>query len=418
MAKASKTPKWVKLLRGLVKATHGQGWILREHRGGRTQVSRAFADGSRSSVTVGIPWVSGSSDALLALVERLDGYLKKGESLARAAELIHIEDHGVTAAAIREKRVDWDKVIEKFEKHLVVTTKKISASTWRRRYVLHMREFTALMSERGAPKTGNDVLLRMNERFADRCPPGSTGRGHRFAHVRDLLLYASEECGAPERWVPTIKKTKVVGSKDTAKQKPTAISDVDGLRVYHSIEDPQWQLVFGLLLVFGLRPVEVHHCKAEGGVLKVAGVKRNLKKASEDRTVCALDPEGAEGMGANLLAVLAERGSSALPPERVGFLSTRLGVILSKNPIWAALKKEVDSSGARPLVPYSCRDGFAIRGALRYGLPPQIMSELMGHSVTTHLNHYQAHIKPVELARFVAEAVARVNKQEKASEAA
>lgn len=412
MAKASKTPVWVKRLRQFVKASHGQGWILREHRGGRTQISRAYPDGSRSSITVGIQWVPKEAEALMAMVSRLDAYLSKGESLARAAELSRIEDHGEdTVTQIRQRRVDWPDVVRQFEGY-IVQAGRISQSTWKLRYRLHMTEFLELMSEPGAPRNGNDVLVKMRDRFAHRCPPGSTGRGHRYSHIRDLLEYAHEECGAPERWVPTIKKAKIVGTKGTTKQAPTAISDIDGLRVYHSLEDPRWKLCFGLLLVFGLRPVELHHCRAEGGVLKVKGIKRNLKASSKERTVCALDPEGGEGMGFDLLAVLAERGKDALPPERVGTLATRLGVVLAKNPIWAELKAQVNEAGERPLVPYSCRDGYAKRGALRYRLPAQVMAPLMGHSVQTHLLHYQSHLQPDELQRFVAEAVARVNAQQ------
>ena len=94
MAKASKkkqTPKWVRLLRESLKASYGKGWIVREHRGGRTQISRAFPDGSRSSVTVGIQWVPGCQEDVAAMVSRLDRHIKKGQSLARAAELCPTE---------------------------------------------------------------------------------------------------------------------------------------------------------------------------------------------------------------------------------------------------------------------------------------------------------------------------------------
>ena len=89
------------------------------------------------------------------MVSRLDRHIKKGQSLARAAELIHIEDNGTSIAdQIREQKVDWPEVVEKFREQKVVTSGEITALTWVRRCRLIMDEFLQLMEEKRAPKTG------------------------------------------------------------------------------------------------------------------------------------------------------------------------------------------------------------------------------------------------------------------------
>lgn len=412
MAKASQVPIWVKRLRQLVKQTHGAGWILREHRGGRTQINRAYGDGTRSSVTVGIPWQSSKVPALLAYVERLDGYLQQGESLARAAELIHIEDHGLTAAKVRESKVSWPEVVERFHQHKINGDGAISERTWKLRYRLHMNEFLELMSEPGAPKNGNDVLETLITRFAHRCPPGGDGRGHRFCHVRDLLVFANtpKGGGAPKRWVPTIPKKELVGSKPKGKKKKaSALRDVDALLVYRQIQNPKWQLAFGLMVCFGLRPAEVLCCRPEGGRLRVEGIKRNQSGEHEDRLVTALDPEGAPGMGANLLAVLEERGAEALPPRRDGFFATRMRDQLMKLEAWKSLVDDTVAAGKKTLTVYGLRHGYAYRGSMLYRLPLRVVANLMGHTLTVHMNHYGEELAAEEATDAVAEAFERVH---------
>ena len=90
MARRAARP-WEARIRQLVTAAHGRGWVLAPHRGGRTQISRRWSDGTRSSVTVAVPWAAANSSALLALVERLDSVMRdQNVGLAEAAGLIDV----------------------------------------------------------------------------------------------------------------------------------------------------------------------------------------------------------------------------------------------------------------------------------------------------------------------------------------
>lgn len=412
MAKASKTPTWVSLLRKSIKSDCGQGWIVREHRGGRTQINRSFPDGSRSSVTVGIQWGSSNRKKLQDYVADLDRQLQKGVSLKQAVELTPIGDDEDAAVQTRERKVDWPAVVERFRKHKVDTTGEIQESTWGHRYRLHMNEFLQLMSENGAPKNGNDALTAVIERFAAHCASGSDGRSSRFTHIRDLLRFATTVKGgsAPDRWKPTVDKKDLVGKKPKgSNKKATALKDVDALRVYEDFQDPKWKLAFGLMVAFGLRPCEVLHCRPEGGRLLVEGVKRNQSGEWGDRVITGLDPVGAPGMSRNLLAQLEERGADALPPPRVGFFSTRIRVELMKLVTWQSLVEQTLAQGKKDLVPYGARHGFAIRGSLTYRLPLRVTADLMGHTLTVHMNNYGKDIGAERASDEVAAAYERVH---------
>ena len=425
MATATSAPLWVKRLRGVVRAAHGQGWILREHagkrnngertEGKRTQITRCWADGSRSSVTVPIVWAASSAPALLATVERLKTLTEEqGLPLAKAAELIQLQDRGESAASVRESAVDWPAVVDRFKDHLI-TSGQIQPLTWQRRYRGHMNEALAALSGRRAPKTGVQLLEQLVKATADRNPPGCTGRFHRVGHVSLLLEFAVERCGAPERFRPPDKKGRkaLIGRKVEQDTPSTPLLDRQALKVYRAIPDPKWRLAFGLLVCFGLRPAEIPLCRPEGGALRVPGVKRNQSGVSKDRLVQALDPVGAKGMGAELLAVLEERGVEALPHKTVSaFWSTRMREQLIKVPEWREVIDEAEATGQGKIVVYSARHGYAHRGSLVYGLMPRVLAELMGHTVIVHNAKYGRWVSEEGVAAAVQAAIARVSNTE------
>ena len=206
------------------------------------------------------------------------------------------------------------------------------------------------------------------------------------------------------------KLSELVGRRLERADDGTPLLDHQLLRLYRAIPDPQWRLAVGLAGVFGLRPVEIGCCRAEGAALRVLGVKRNASGKSADRLVQPLDPQGASGMGAELLALLAERGQAALPePSERTPWSTRLGDYLDGQvPEWAELRAEADAAHQGWLVPYSLRHGFAWRGSQLYGLSPRVMAQLCGHSLGIHVKHYGAWASEQEVAAAVSAAAARV----------
>ena len=401
---------WERQIRQLVKATHGRGWSLGPHRGGRTQITRRWGDGTRSSATVATPWAPSSGPALLALVERIATAMAEQQiGLAQAAALVDAAGAGRSAAAIREGAVEWPQVAERWRRQQIESG-TVTERTWQRHHRRHVAEALAVLTRRQRPP--RDGLAVLEAVLAEHpTTPGCNGRRERLGTVARFLKYAVQHCGAPGRYLPPAKLSDLVGRRLERADDGTPLLDHQLLRLYRAIPDPQWRLAVGLAGVFGLRPVEIGCCRAEGAALRVLGVKRNASGKSADRLVQPLDPQGASGMGAELLALLAERGQAALPePSERTPWSTRLGDYLDGQvPEWAELRAEADAAHQGWLVPYSLRHGFAWRGSQLYGLSPRVMAQLCGHSLGIHVKHYGAWASEQEVAAAVAAAAARAH---------
>jgi hypothetical protein len=402
---------WEKNLRAMVKQAHGPGWRLIEHRGGKTRLTRAYSDGSRASVTVATPWSPASGPALLALVEQLETLAKASPNLtlADAARRVGAITEMASAATLREGTVDWLAMADGFRRHQVETTGTVKASTWARTYRRHVGEAVAVLTSKPAPRTGQAALEQLLA--AHSTTPGGTGRRERLGNAARFLKWAVDHGGAPERFRPPASRRELVGRRAEPKAPGAPIRDDQALRVYRAIEDPRWRLAWGLLVTFGLRPAELGVCKAEGQALRVGGVKANAKGGHGSRLVKPLDPIGASGLGAQLLAMLAERGADALPkPGLAAYWSTRmLQVLVRHTPAWGAVRDEAAATGQGHLVVYSTRHGFAWRGGQTYGITPRVLASLMGHTVQVHLRHYGQGAADQEVAAAVDAATARVN---------
>jgi integrase len=400
---------WERQLRSLVTAAHGRGWSLGPHRGGRTQITRRWSDGTRSSVTLATPWAPSSGPALLALVERLAGLMAEQQiGLSAAAALVDVAGAGRSADTIRTGAVDWPAVVERYRRQMVEATGAVQASTWAKHQARYMREALEVLARRPAPRDGRSVLEAVLA--AHPTPPGKQGRRERLGHVARFLDFAVRQCGAPARYRPPEAMGELIGKRLDRAEAATPLMDDQFLRLYRAAPDPSWRLGIGLAGVFGLRPVEIALCRPEGKGLRVQGVKRNASGRSADRLVQALDPAGAAGLGAELLAQLAEHGPGYLPqPSERTPLSTRLGDYLDgKVPAWAQLREEAASTGQGHLTAYGLRHGFAWRGGQLYGLSARVLAVLMGHTVLVHQRHYGAWMNEAEALAAVEIARARL----------
>ena len=406
MARRPATP-WESQIRKLIKATHGMGWSLGPHRGGRTQISRRWSDGTRSSVTIGVPWAASSGPVLLATIERLAAVMAdQTTTLAQAAALVDVAGAKGSAASIREGAIDWGLARERYEQHLVGNG-TVKPATWRKTYRKHTAEALVALASKPAPRTGQAVLAAVLA--AHPTPSGCSGRRERLGNVARFLQFAVDHCGSPTRFAPPLSRKPLVGNRLDAKRQGTPLRDDQFLRLYRAIEDPRWRLAAGLMGVFGLRPAELTGCRAVGGRLRVVGVKRNAAGgAAPGRGIEPLDPVGAPGLGGQLLAMLAERGAEALPKTPHSWSTVMQQHLTRKVPAWAALMKEAATTEQGHLTIYSFRHGFAWRGGQTYGITPRVLAALMGHTVAVHLKHYGEGAAADEVAAAVAAARRRL----------
>lgn len=395
---SSSTPEWVKDLRKLIKRQHGMGWAIREQ-SGKAKLTRRWADGTTSSAMLELPWDSDSSTALLAQLESIRQRMDKGGlSLAEAAALearAQASSAPGSGLSANGPNIDWAVVVERFRLHKTHHTGATKESTWERMYAPVMRQVLQVLAARPIPRDGRTVLAGMRDTFGGK--PGSPGRRHRILYSAQLLRFAVEECGAAQQWRPPSGDglQPFVGRKVAPGKDATPISDAQLLRLLQGIPDPRWRLAIGLLGCFGLRPVELRYCQptADGSALAVSYCKRTSRGSTKPREVEGIDPLGGAGLSRQLLGQLqlSERvpGATKLPPlgPSDNGTASAISTYLQRRPTWQALREEAAAAGEK-LTVYSLRHGYALRAHEAAGLSPRVTAQLMGHSMTTHTQHY------------------------------
>lgn len=379
---AAQAPKWVKVLRDAVKQEHGFGWSLRD-KNGKVQLTRRFEDGTRSAVVLDLPWNSGSTSEVLGLLPEIRSRMESQRlGLAEAYDLLRGPNGG------RAERMDWELAVSRFERHKTSDTGEAKASTYQRMYAPVMGQVLEAMAAKPVPRDGRALLASLRDRCGGE--PGSRGRKLRMQYTAALLRYAVTELGAAERWLPPNDLTPFIGkpSQTTQRQGSTPLKDHQLVRLLEGIPDPRWRLAVTLAGCFGLRPVELGHCRANGDKLLVTYQKRTARGSTKPGDVVGLDPEGLDGESLRALRLL-ESGLVELPPMGTsdGDAAVSMRQYLERREVWRSLKAEISSKGEK-LTVYGLRHGYALRAHQRYGLSPRVTATLMRHSLQTHCQHY------------------------------
>ncbi len=377
-----KTPRWIETLRQAIKQQHGFGWSVRDV-GGKVQLTRRYEDGSRSSVVLGLPWNAESTADVLGLLplirSRMEGH---GLGLREAYDLLNSPE------APKPGQIDWKAAVERFRRHKVQELGDLKDSTFDAAYGPTMRQVLTLLASKPVPRDARALLGGLRDRHGGE--PGSRGRKLRIQYTAQLLRFAVEGLGASQRWMPPSDLREYVGKAgpNVLREASTPLKDSQLVRLLEGIPDPRWRLAVGLLGCFGLRPVELRYCRANGDKLHVAYRKRNARGATKPGDVSGLDPEGLAGESIRLLRLL-ESGLIELPPmgSSDSVTAASIGQYLDRRAVWHSIKAEAAAAGERVTV-YSLRHGFALRAHQHYDLSPRITASLMRHSLQTHQLHY------------------------------
>ena len=378
----SGAPRWVHTLRDALKQEHGFGWNVREI-SGRVQLTRRFADRTRSSIVLDIPWTSECITLVLAAVHEIRARIEEqGLSLSEAYLLLR------SPKSITQFSLDWKLVIERFEKHKVHDTGDVKASTYAAAYKPIMRQVLDALSTKPVPRDAKTLLSRLRDFYGG--APGSRSRQLRIQYTSQFLRFAVSELGAQERWNPPSDLTPFIGkpSPGNGIGAATPIKDQHLGILLEGLPDERWRDAVALMACFGLRPVELKYLSALDGKLHVGYSKRTSRGATVPASIPGLDPIGLLGKSDELIRRLSLK-QLILPP--LGFadadVAQSIRQYLNRRKIWIELKASVEESGGR-LSAYSFRHGFALRAHEMYGLSPRITAALMRHSLQTHVRHY------------------------------
>lgn len=390
---ATKRPlAWIGAMRKGLTGSNGEGWTVRDIRG-RIQLSVRFEDGQRTSLVLNLPWAGVSHADLLATAARLKTLmLEKGLGLREAYGLLVGSEGTQTKAG----ELNWQEVVRRFEQ-FKVGSGAVKPSNWQEMYRPVMEQ--ALAALLASPRPVNSKVLLERLVAAHGGDPGSRGRQLRLQYAAQLLRFAVAQCAADRRWEPPASLKPYVGIRGKGKEFTTPIKDHQVVRLLDGVDNPHWRRAVALVACFGLRGVELAYIQPRGDLLHCSYRKRTERcpEGTKPRDIVGLDPDGLDGLSANLLAQLAEQGSAALPeavrrPERAG---QALGQFLGRQRIWrelvegAARTPSTDGAG-QALVPYSLRHGYALRAHEIFGHSPRATAAMMGHSLKTHSDTYGA----------------------------
>ena len=386
---------WDQLLRQQIKLEHGRGWSI-SPQSGKTKLTRRYADGSRSSVMLPIPWAARSGSTINTTVARIRQLIdERGLSLSEAHSLIVVAEANEATA----DWINWERVSEQF---LESRSDRRESTLRDLRYRIANVQQT--LEAKPRPRDGRSLMRAYAAQHFAKCPPGGKGRRAHLGDVGAFLNFAVDRCGADACWKPLAGEElrELIGSSQrTASEKlrrPIKPEQLAGL--LDALERDSrldLRLAVGLVGLFGLRPAELAELRVDDeGNLKVGGgVKRNrwsMNQAKSERLVLALDIPGREGESARFLRQYAE-GIQKLPDQILLAIERRdlksvgqsFRNLLRRYTPWQELAE------ANPgLTPYSLRHGYAWRAHKAYGqsLSVRDAAALMGHTPAVHLQHY------------------------------
>jgi integrase len=402
----SRKPSWTRALRALIKTEHGFGWSIREHRG-KVQLTRRFEDGTRSAVSLELPWdascQTGVVNAVGEIRQRMDAH---GLGLAEAYGLIH------SAPTAETGRLDWDVVVQKF-----LLSREGRRETTLRDLRTRMARTLEVLQATPRPRDGRSLMRAYAAQHFEDCPVGGVGRKRQLLDVTGLLRFAVNKAGAPDRWLPPPAEEieALIGHADRHHEDSVPIKPEQLAALLDAVQEEgkeELHLAVSLVGLFGLRPAELGVLRVEEGRLYVGNVKRNartLKVAKPERRALPLDLPGREGEGTKAVALL-RLGLVKLPGaiRNQAAAGSHKGVgdafrqLLDRFPFWQSM------AAANPgLTPYSLRHGYAWRGHKAYvrSIPVRDLAALMGHNPATHHRHYGKWTDEAGLEEAVARAM-------------
>ena len=383
-------------MRAGIKDRCGMGWQVAEQSGKCKVTFRPSGQSSRQSTVIPVAWDKSNSreieDRVAAIREALNADPKltlKDAATAGAA----LEGGEIGTAATT---VEWRELFAAFETYKVTTTEQIKGRTFDREYkpVLEILHTCALAK----PHPRNAVQLL--EAMVAACPTRRAGMASRKSLIGvscQLLKFSIEKKGLGINWQPPEDRSDLIGDRMTPKKDGRPIDDADWLRLLDDIEHthPQWWLAIALLGLFGLRPIELQHCRLSdcGKKLNVHYYKRNANTRAENFRafdVPPLAPAARPELEDRILQALAETPNlrEALPSlGNNNQVAGRVKQFLVNRDVWHYMQAKVYEKDEK-LTAYSFRHAYAYRAHMVYALGVRVAARMMRHDTQTHVKHY------------------------------
>ena len=391
---------WVKLARRQLKdLCNGGPGRLAISRSKRGQVElKASPRGPGSSITLPFSWSERDWADCYVRIRNLYSLWLQGHSLAAAAQIAQ-------GRAPSNSR-DWHGLIEAFHKWKKTAGNAIADVTWEHDYAPVLATALELLASKKPPLSAQELMLACVSDWKT----GSRMRAIRVRSLASFLNYSVEHHHLPEAWAPPKNLRTLIGAQkpdEAVRQKAHAFaSDQQILDLIASLptdtggeRDRQaarsWADATMLMAELGLRPIELLHLKARTDELTgepywwCAYQKKGGNGSTEPRRIHPLPLVSDDGELQQWNLIERWRaGLIQLPPLNSGNGAGECWkVYFNRRPYWLSLKKQMLELEDKRLTSYSFRHTYSVRGTRR-GVDAGSMASSMGHSLSTHCQHY------------------------------
>lgn len=412
----TKREQWYVTVRKQLKAEHGFGWSIRDHRG-TVQLTRRFEDDSRSSAYLPLQWRNDSGTPILNWVTVVRDLMEKQNlSLQQAVKQYgdSIADPKKAIAAGAGAKA-WQTAFESFmatKSGLRPNTIKGTASRLQK----------LLITVGTAPKPRNaEAALRTYAamHFIDAegnviTPAGNSGRVRALKDCCAFMNWAVKRQMLSPRFMPPS------GAQDTDLMRElvgTATAEVEASKVTPPLKSKQisdlldaledagrhdLKLCVALIAYLALRPGEVSVLQVQDGQATVGHIKRNhrtiYKPAKKPDPVMPLAIAGRPAGEAQQMLTTFESGLIKLPKAirtAIGKVSEKncfqgvgaeVGQQLDRFPYW----RDVIKASNPDITANSLRHSWAYRAHIESEnhMHERVAAKWMRHSLLTHMKHY------------------------------
>ena len=324
------------------------------------------------------------------------------EEAKKAIELIDFQlkknqfcwSHWIKLKAItspKSKKIEVKNEIERFKKKFFSDTSKSKStsgmiSTWQSAYKPYMNRLIGV-SQKSTLELNEKLLLEILLSYKE------NSRSRQQCGIALSALARHIKLELPENWKRLQSGYGI--HESNFRELP---SDEEIINSYHSIANPKWRFVFGLMATYGLRNHEVFFsdlsCLKKNGD-KILRVFPNTKTG--EHQVWPFHPEWVglfELDNKTDISDLLPRIKKDLKETTLQHIGRRVSEQFRRYKI--------------PFTPYDLRHAWAVRTIL-IGLPNTVAAKMMGHSVSIHTKTYHHWITRRDQQIAVDSALSRSN---------
>ena len=391
---------WVKLARRQLKdlCNGGPGRLsIAASKRGLVEL-KATPRGPGSSITLAFRWREGDWADCYVRIRNIYALWLQGHSLAAAAE--------IAQGRAPSNQRDWRGLAAAFRQWKTTADNGIKDVTWAHDYEPVLSMAVDLLGSRTPPLSAQALMVACVSDWRT----GSRMRKIRVRSLASFLSFCVEQHHLPEAWEPPKNLRPLIGAEkpsEAVRQKADAFATdqqiIDLITSLPTDSGPerdqqaarQWADATMLMAELGLRPIELLYLKVRTDELTGEAYwwctyqKKGGNGATAPRRIHPLPLVDADGQVQRWNLIERWRaGMIQLPSLKSGNGAGECWkVYFSRRPYWLSLKQQMLELEDKRLTSYSFRHTYSVRGTRR-GIDAGSMASSMGHSLSTHCQHY------------------------------